>query len=197
MSCPKIAIHQKRKKMRQKENFGYERELKNGQKIRVLPDKLKRELVSNIESGKMSIDDVMLEHNINYKSSITDWLIKYGKNKEEYISQKRIHLSPQEKIKIVSEYSQEQNTIKQYCSELDITPSTFRRWEKLYSCTTNKTRTVKMRQIQVKKQDGENNSVYIKELEDARLKIAGLETMINLAEKEMNVSIRKKYGTKQ
>ena len=47
------------------------------------------------------------------------------------------------------------------------------------------------------KQLAEGNGGYINELEEARLKIAGLETMINLAEKELNVSIRKKYGTKQ
>ncbi|NOQ28110.1 MAG: hypothetical protein GQ564_22330 [Bacteroidales bacterium] len=104
--------------MRQKENFGYERELKNGQKIKVLPDKLKRELVSKIENGQTSIDEVMLENNIRYQSIIKDWLIKFGKNKDKYLSEKRIHLSPQEKIKIISNYNPEQNTLKHYCNEL-------------------------------------------------------------------------------
>ncbi|NOQ25371.1 MAG: transposase [Bacteroidales bacterium] len=185
--------------MRQKENFGYERELKNGQKINVLPDKLKRELVSKIENGQTSIDDVMLENNIRNQSIIKDWLIKFGKNKDKYLSEKRIHLSPQEKIKIISDYNPEQKTLKRYCNELDISPSTFRRWEKLYSCSSNKTRAVKMRLVNEKaiKQISEGNTAFVKELEDARLRIAGLETMINLAEKELNVSIRKKYGTKQ
>lgn len=185
--------------MRQKENFGYERELKNGQKIKILPDKLKRELVSKIDDGLMSIDDVMTEYNIRYQSIIKDWLIKFGKNSDKYLSERRVHLSPQEKIKIISGYNPEEKTLKQYCKELSINPSTFRRWEKLYSCNINQTRTLKMRPVNEKtiKKISEDNAEFIKELEDARLKIAGLETMINLAEKDLNVSIRKKYGTKQ
>lgn len=36
-----------------------------------------------------------------------------------------------------------------------------------------------------------------KALEDSKLKVLGLETMINIAEKELKISIRKKSGTKQ
>lgn len=36
-----------------------------------------------------------------------------------------------------------------------------------------------------------------KELEQAKLKVAGLETMINIADEQLGVNIRKKYGTKQ
>ena len=98
--------------MRKKENFGYERTLKNGQIIKVLPGKLKRELVKKIESDQISIDDVMLEYEINYPSIIKDWLVKFGKNSEQYVLNRRSHLSPQEKIKIVIEYNSEQKTIK-------------------------------------------------------------------------------------
>ncbi|MBK3517837.1 transposase [Carboxylicivirga marina] len=185
--------------MRQKENLGYEQRGPNGKIFKVLPDKVKRELVSKIESGEISIDDVMIKYNIRHKSNITKWLIKFGENKEEYLSQKREHLAPQQKIKILSEYNPEEQTVKQYCEEVGITATTFRRWEKLYSCNLNQTRTVKMRPVSEKtiKKISEGNAEFIKELEDARLKIAGLETMINLAEKDLNVSIRKKYGTKQ
>lgn len=185
--------------MRKKENLGYERTLKNGQIIKVLPDKLKRELVKKIESDQISIDDVMLEYEISYPSRIKDWLIKFGKNREQYVSNRRSHLSPQEKIKIVTEYNSEQKTIIQYCKELEINPSTFRRWENLYSCSKHKTRTVKMKPIDEKIINliGNNSSKIIKELDDARLKIAGLETMINIAEEDLKISIKKKYGTKQ
>ena len=71
--------------MIQKENFGCERGQKNGQKIKVLPDKLKRELVSKIESGEMNIDDVMRDYNIRYRSSIKEWLIKFGKDSDKYV----------------------------------------------------------------------------------------------------------------
>jgi hypothetical protein len=36
-----------------------------------------------------------------------------------------------------------------------------------------------------------------RQLEQAKLKIAGLETMIDIAEQELKISIRKKSGTKQ
>lgn len=185
--------------MRQKENLGYEQRDRNGKIFKVLPDKLKRELVSKIESGEISIEEVMREHNIRHHSNINSWLIKFGKHKDKYLSQKREHLAPQQKIKIISEYNPEKQTIKQYCEEVGIATTTFRRWENLYSCNSNKTRTVKMRPVSEKsiKKISEDNEEFIKELEEARLKIAGLETMINLAEKELNVSIRKKYGTKQ
>lgn len=39
--------------------------------------------------------------------------------------------------------------------------------------------------------------IHLKELELAKLKIAGLEMMIKIAEKEFNIDIRKKSGTKQ
>jgi hypothetical protein len=36
-----------------------------------------------------------------------------------------------------------------------------------------------------------------RDFEELRLRIAALETMIDVAEKEYNIDIRKKYGTKQ
>ena len=41
------------------------------------------------------------------------------------------------------------------------------------------------------------NEELLKKLELANLKVTGLEMMIDIAEDELNVDIRKKYGTKQ
>ncbi len=81
----------------------------------------------------MSIDDVMTEYNIRYQSIIKDRLIKFGKNSDKYLSQRCEHFPPQKKIKIISGYNPEEKTLKQYCEEIGINSTTFRRREKLYS----------------------------------------------------------------
>ena len=51
--------------------------------------------------------------------------------------------------------------------------------------------------LNVKQPDSPEYLALQKELEQAKLKIAGLETMISIADEQLGVSIRKKYGTKQ
>ncbi len=46
-------------------------------------------------------------------------------------------------------------------------------------------------------QKGERIRQLERALEDANLKILGLETIINVAEKDLKIDIRKKPGTKQ
>jgi hypothetical protein len=45
--------------------------------------------------------------------------------------------------------------------------------------------------------ESENEAALKKALQEAQIKIICLETMIDIAEKELNVNIRKKSGTKQ
>jgi transposase-like protein len=180
-----------------KENYGYER-ISNGKKIVILPDKLKKELVSKIEAKEMTIEQVALKYNVKCKQTINNWLVKYDKNKKWEKPEKRTRYTISEKIRIVAEHDEFQCSIIDYCEQYKINPSTLRKWKKLYSCSSNFNPPFKMRKTKEEEKAKINNELKNqKELEEAKLKIAGLETMIDLAEREFKISIRKKSGTKQ
>ena len=88
-------------------------------------------------------------------------------------------------------------TMHQAAKKYSVTSETIRNWQKRYSCNTNNS---------IKQQEMSADSPEIinsdqpetkKEPDILKLKIAALETMIDIAEKEYNIEIRKKAGTKQ
>jgi transposase len=81
--------------------------------------------------------------------------------------------------------------------------STVSKWLRKYGVAKRANRTYKTGQTMVRKPDPEliqrDNEIKAlkRELDDARLKNVVLETFVDLAEKELGIPIRKKYGAKQ
>lgn len=68
-------------------------------------------------------------------------------------------------------------------------------WLKLYSCEQENTNN-SQEMISIEK-DTVNHSSHQQEINELRMKIVVLEAMIDIAEKELKIDVRKKPGTKQ
>ena len=82
------------------------------------------------------------------------------------------------------------------CEKYRVTQETIKDWLKVYSCLSNNDIIMQGNTIN----DTSKTPVITsknKELEALKLKVAGLEAMIDIAEEEFKIDIRKKSGTKQ
>jgi transposase len=105
--------------------------------------------------------------------------------------------------KVVFEYHNGEESISAICRRYNITDGCLYSWCKRYKsgqAPFDNVSLVDMPKKPLTEQEEElrrQNEELRKKLELANLKIAGLETMIDLAGEEMGVDIRKKPGTKQ
>ncbi len=133
-------------------------------------------------------------------STLNTWMRKYGSS--TYQSGKRRSFSPLEKSKILAEIEQGRLTMSEAQKKYKISSEgTIRSW--LYkSKQENPTFCQLMNKSmgegnqKASSDTGEIQSLQ-KALEEANLKIKALNTMIDIAEEQLKIDIRKKSGTKQ
>ena len=162
---------------------------KKRKKYEVLPFALKRKVIEDLDAGILTRSKVMEMYNIKSDTTLSNWRkqLKRGKKKTYR------YISPETKIKKVNEILLGLKTEEQVQKELDLTSIySIKQWIEKYRHTSQQTNeTVVM--ADNNSSDKENSD----ELQQARLKILALESLISTAEKELNYTIRKKYGTKQ
>lgn len=165
----------------------------NGSVLTIHSNETRKEAVKRIDNGEITVEEARDKYNVQHTGTIYGWLRKYSKYKYQYRGKKR--LTTKEKIRIISEYDRGLKSAEQICKEFKVIPLTVQRWIKLYSCGR------KINQIgntvNISENTKKESKKFDRELEDAKLKIASLETMIDIAEKEFEIQIRKKCGTKQ
>ena len=149
----------------------------------------KREALKELEEGKLTVKEFLVKYKIA-SATLRDWRrqVKRGRiGRNTYPSQL--------KLKIVREVTSGVLTAEEAVEKYDISvKALIIDWIKEFSCQVPLT-------SMAKKKDLTSEQEKIKKLEEAlkyaQLKILGLETLINVAEKELKVDIRKKPGTKQ
>ena len=167
---------------------------KKGKIILLSPTQIKKQAVLDIESGDFSIQEVMEKYQIIDRRSIINWMRQYSKLEESEYTQTPITIEVKRKAAYQVEIGN--LTAKQAARQYKVTLATIINWGKLYSCNAEK---------KVHLQEMPDNTELIKsdpkkeklEPDLLKLKIIALETMIDIAEKQFNIEIRKKAGTKQ
>lgn len=102
------------------------------------------------------------------------------------------------KLRIVRGILTRMLTLAEASAQYKVSKHAIRGWIEKYSCQLAEVNQVPMARGQEKVgEDQERIRQLERALEDANLKIIGLETMIHLAENELKIDIRKKSGTKQ
>lgn len=134
------------------------------------------------------------------KSTLDGWLRDYGSNLYKKI--KKVSFSNLEKRKIIGQIERGQLTKNEVQKLYNIkSVSTINEWirqSKVEKCILTDENQVDMGSVKkINPQNAELEINTSKALEDARLKIEALNTMIDLAEQEFKINIRKKSGTKQ
>ena len=144
-----------------------------------------RSIVDEVKKG-LSRKEVCVKYGIAY-GTIGRWMSKYAHEV------KRVKVPDHQKREIIRAVGEGRMTIREaQCAAKVASDNSIRQWIRQ---SRNETADIAAKNIMAEPQRATND--IQKELADAKLKIAALETMIDIAEEQFKISIRKKYGAKQ
>lgn len=149
----------------------------------------KLKIVAEVEAG-LPRPDAYLKYGI-VASTLNQWLNRYASP----AFNRRAKIEEVTKRKVVRAINEGRMTIKEAWISLNLTDgSSVRRWIKEFKRENEElpnSNSPSMHSVT------STNDPLVEELSNARLKIAALETMIDIAEQQFKISIRKKPGAKQ
>jgi len=134
------------------------------------------------------------------KSTMDSWLKRYGS--ASYQASKKVPVSPEKSRSIVRAIVQGRLTRQEAQQQYNIKcASTIRNWLRTFREENKETLIPSPAAMKDKKKPVTTESEEIKALKKAlaasQLKVAALETMVDIAERELKIDIRKKSGAKQ
>jgi transposase len=149
-------------------------------------------IVQEIESGQLTRKEAMRKYNVVGHQTLNSWLLQYAASPDGVV-RKRYDKSDQRlaAYKVITGEA----TLDQVARDMQIAPGTVSGWVRLYKKDIQQKPAVLAKKTQP--QETSLSKDQQKELEELRLKVAGLEMMIDIAEKDLKIDIRKKSGTKQ
>jgi transposase len=150
-------------------------------------------IVQEVESGQMTRKEAMEKYNIVGHNTLNSWLRQFGNNPEGIIrSQHRKADQRLAAYKIITG----ETTVGEVARSMQIAPETVSGWVRKYEKDVQQ-KTPPVKKLVNGEHEKESGKAKQKEIEELKLKVAGLEMMIDIAEKELKIDIRKKPGTKQ
>jgi transposase len=153
----------------------------------------KQRIVGELDRGELSIGEACQKYGIHFRGTITNWLKKYSTL--ERSSYTRVYFDEATRRQIVRQVEGGSLTLEEAIKKYGIIHSkTIKQWIKKYSCQMPGE--VKLKQGKDHSAD-DASAKLLQTIEQLKLRVTGLETMIDLAEKEFRIEIRKKSGTKQ
>ena len=190
MSCPKIAIHNTTCMETPKQEESY---VKLSGKQERYDKRLIKKIVQEVEAG-LPRKEAKRIYKLG-KSSLDLWMNKYG-SQHYHQNLKRRSYTKLQKRTIVTAIEQGRMTIQEARTAYNIkTEKTIRDWllrfkeEKVDICIETQPR------MATKKPS--DKQALEKALQEAELKIRALNTLIDVAEEQLKIDIRKKSGAKQ
>jgi transposase-like protein len=156
--------------------------------FRIFSKDERKKIVALIDQGEITRQEAMQQYGIAEPDTLRSWILRYSVNPENILGKV---FSKAEKRQAAYRIITGEVSNSELATELSVDPSSLRRW----------VRDVRA-EIGLSKSSKDLPSLGVitshhQTVEDLRLKIAALETMIDIAEKELNIDIRKKSGTKQ
>lgn len=163
---------------------------KKEKKYEVVPFAIKKKAIAELETGFITSSELMNKYDIKSHTTISNWKRQVQRGYKKTFR----NVPVSEKVRFVNEVLSGFKSGEDIKRELDLdSVRTVDNWIAKYRDIAFENNKPKE---QVIEQDLEPE-VLKQELYEARLKILALEALISTAEKELKVSIRKKYGTKQ
>jgi transposase-like protein len=151
----------------------------------------KEKIVEEIESERLNVQEAMVRYGVK-GPTLKQWVRTYGRG--ETIAGPFQRLTAMQQRQIIAEIETGNLTTLEALKKYKVSESTFYYWKKKYS---NEIVCIKATDNMEKNEESNPSNTESKHLEELRLKIIALETMIDIAEKEFNIPIRKKHGSKQ
>jgi len=155
---------------------------------------IRKQAVEEYDQG-VPVQEILAKYKV---CNSTLWLWRRQIEKGQVSASKMTRRPEELKLRIVKEIVTGIFTIKEASAHYDIRKDAIQKWCSKYSCQISDL-TEPMAKKQANNRTPQNDHIRQLEraLEDANLKIIGLETMINIAENDLKIDIRKKSGTKQ
>lgn len=147
----------------------------------------KKKIVSGIEQGMYTISEVIDLYKIRQKKTLYSWISMYARDPS--VGGKRPKYSPAIRTQAAIEITTGKISIEEAVRQYGLSKSTIEQWLSDFAAKNPLMDDKKQQQLPA----GDTQ----KQIEELQLKIAALETMIDLAEQEYKLDIRKKCGTKQ
>jgi len=146
------------------------------------------QIVKEVEEG-LPRKEACLIYGMAY-STINEWMRRFGSGNRRKV------FSDQQRRKIVKAL-QEQKITKQQGQKLyGVTKKTLNTW--LLNAKREEAELARSNDNNMQPIPSINSEIDLfKQLKDANLKVKALETMIDIAEQQFKISIRKKFGAKQ
>jgi transposase len=157
------------------------------------PKKQINAIVEQIERGELSRTEACQQYGMAY-GTVSDWMRRYGSSSA---ATKRVQHSAVQQRQVACAIVEGRMTIHEAQAAHNLTCSaTVRRWVRAYKQQNRELAALHQRSSDMLPAPDTTNQ-QDKALQEARLKIAALETMIDMAEQHFKISIRKKPGAKQ
>jgi transposase-like protein len=156
------------------------------------------EVIKEIEEG-LPLQAACTKYNLN-KQSVRRWLTDPG---FRHVKTKRRSLSEQDKRSIVRAIKQEGLNYKEAAIAYQISVKAIQNWEKEFAAENAELATFNQEALNKKKTeqpvstDSQQVQQLWQQLAEAQLKIAALNTLIDVAEQQFKIDIRKKPGARQ
>jgi transposase-like protein len=156
------------------------------------------EVIREIEEG-LPLQAACTKYNLN-KGSVRRWLSDPG---FRHVKTKRMVFSVQDKRSIVRAIKQEGLNYKEAAIAYQISVKAIQNWEKEFAAENAELGTCNQEALNKKKTeqpvstDSQQVQQLRQQLAEAQLKIAALNTLIDVAEQQFKIDIRKKPGARQ
>jgi transposase len=150
-------------------------------------------IVGEIQSGKLTRKEAKEKYKITGHGTLNSWLLRYGSNTEGVI-RKQYNRADQRltAYKVVTG----ELTVDEAARAMQVGREAVSNWVRTYRNDIHQ-HSVPAVASPPPKQLGKSNKIQQKALNELKLKVASLEMMIDIAEKDLKIDIRKKSGTKQ
>ena len=158
-----------------------------------------KEIVQSVELGT-PIHVICATYKME-KKSVRNWIAKYGS--AAYIASKRPPAILRDKIAVAHAIAAGSFSIKEAAIAHRVSDRTIKKWHKTYAAENNELSFYNPAELSKKKgkQTTDTHSDQVLQLQhqlaDAQLKITALNTLIDVAEEQLKINIRKKPGARQ
>jgi transposase-like protein len=162
-------------------------ESKRADGFRIFPEEERKRIVAQIEQGEITRQQALQQYGIADPDTLRSWILRYAVSPERILGK---IFTKADKRQAAYRIINGEISNSQLATELKVGTSTLRKWTRDVRAEMGLSKTSKDTPSLVEISSHEQTL-------DLRLKVAALETMIDIAEKELNIDIRKKSGTKQ
>ena len=149
----------------------------------------RQRIVQEIESKQLTFDEALTKYNIINKTTLRSWLLKYGSNPGLMLKKK---VTEADRRRAAYQVIYGEATPAEVAAQMGVGLFSVWKWARKYRKEIEQNHPGSISTPRSTAQ-----SAHQSEVEDLKLKVAALEMMIDIAEKELNIDIRKKSGTKQ